>query len=49
MSLQTEVGVGSTFGFTVPLQGASVSVGPGPYDDRDPVVVVIDDDRASST
>ena len=47
MSLQTEVGVGSTFGFTVPLQGASVSVGPGPYDDRDPVVVVIDDDRAS--
>ena len=47
MSLQTEVGVGSTFGFTVPLQGASVSVGPGLYDDRDPVVVVIDDDRAS--
>jgi CheY-like chemotaxis protein/anti-sigma regulatory factor (Ser/Thr protein kinase) len=46
MSLQTEVGVGSTFGFTVPLQGASVSVGPG-LDDRDPVVVVIDDDRAS--
>ena len=28
MSLQTEVGVGSTFGFTVPLQGASVSVRP---------------------
>jgi signal transduction histidine kinase/CheY-like chemotaxis protein len=47
MSLQTEVGVGSTFGFTVPLQGASVSVAPGLYDDRDPVVVVIDDDRAS--
>ena len=47
MSLQTEVGVGSTFGFTVPLEGASVSVGPGLYDDRDPVVVVIDDDRAS--
>jgi signal transduction histidine kinase/ActR/RegA family two-component response regulator len=47
MSLQTEVGVGSTFGFTVPLQGATVSVGPGLYDDRDPVVVVIDDDRAS--
>jgi len=47
MSLQTEVGVGSTFGFTVPLKGASVSAGPGLYDDRDPVVVVIDDDRAS--
>ena len=47
MSLQSEVGVGSTFGFTVPLQGASVSVAPGLYDERDPVVVVIDDDRAS--
>jgi DNA-binding response OmpR family regulator len=47
MSLQSEVGVGSTFGFTVPLQGATVSVAPGLYDDRDPVVVVIDDDRAS--
>jgi signal transduction histidine kinase/ActR/RegA family two-component response regulator len=47
MTLQTEVGVGSTFGFTVPLQAAGVSVGPGLYDDRDPVVVVIDDDRAS--
>jgi signal transduction histidine kinase/ActR/RegA family two-component response regulator len=47
MSLQTEVGVGSTFGFTVPLRGTSVSVGPGLDDDRDPVVVVIDDDRAS--
>jgi CheY-like chemotaxis protein len=29
------------------VQGASGSVGPGLYDDRDPVVVVIDDDRAS--
>jgi signal transduction histidine kinase/ActR/RegA family two-component response regulator len=47
MSLQTEVGVGSTFSFTVPLQAAGVSVGPGLYDERDPVVVVIDDDRAS--
>jgi signal transduction histidine kinase/ActR/RegA family two-component response regulator len=47
MSLQTEVGVGSTFGFTVPLQTTSVSIGPGLDDDRDPVVVVIDDDRAS--
>jgi signal transduction histidine kinase/ActR/RegA family two-component response regulator len=47
MSLQTEVGVGSTFGFTVPLRAISVSIGPGLDDDRDPVVVVIDDDRAS--
>ena len=47
MSLQTEVGVGSTFGFTVPLQTTSVSIGPGLDDDQDPVVVVIDDDRAS--
>jgi signal transduction histidine kinase len=47
MSLQTEVGVGSTFGFTVPLQGTSVSVGPDLDNHRDPVVVVIDDDRAS--
>ena len=48
MTLQTEVGVGSTFGFTVPLGGN----GPAPtrpdlLDPRDPVVVVIDDDRAS--
>jgi signal transduction histidine kinase/ActR/RegA family two-component response regulator len=47
MTLQTEVGVGSTFGFTIPLPGTSVSVGPGLDNDRDPVVVVIDDDRAS--
>ncbi len=47
MTLQTEVGVGSTFGFTVPLQGTSVSVGPSLDNDQDPVVVVIDDDRAS--
>ena len=47
MSLQTEVGVGSTFGFTVPLRATSVSIGPDLDDDRDPVVVVIDDDRAS--
>jgi signal transduction histidine kinase len=47
MSLETELGVGSTFGFTVPLQGTSVSVPPGLDDDREPVVVVIDDDRAS--
>jgi signal transduction histidine kinase len=48
MSLQTEVGVGSTFGFTVPLRVASVSVTPDHPDDHlDPVVVVVDDDRAS--
>jgi signal transduction histidine kinase/ActR/RegA family two-component response regulator len=47
MSLQTEVGVGSTFGFTVPMRGASVSVAPELDDDLDPAVVVIDDDRAS--
>ena len=47
MSLETEVGVGSTFGFTVPLQGPRVSVGSGIDDDQDPVIVVIDDDRAS--
>jgi CheY-like chemotaxis protein len=47
MSLQTEVGVGSTFGFTVPIPGASVTVTPELDDDLDPAVVVIDDDRAS--
>jgi CheY-like chemotaxis protein len=47
MSLQTEVGVGSTFGFTVPMRGVSVSVAPELDDDLDPAVVVIDDDRAS--
>jgi signal transduction histidine kinase len=47
MSLQTEVGVGSTFGFTVPMRGARVSGAPELDDDLDPAVVVIDDDRAS--
>ena len=47
MSLQTEVGVGSTFGFTVPLREARVSVAQDLDEDLDPVVVVIDDDRAS--
>jgi signal transduction histidine kinase len=47
MSLQTEVGVGSTFGFTVPLQEPSVPVAQDLDEDLEPVVVVIDDDRAS--
>ena len=47
MSLQTEVGVGSTFGFTVPLREARVPVAQDLDEDLDPVVVVIDDDRAS--
>ena len=47
MSLQTEVGVGSTFGFTVPLPGATVSVATDIDHHLDPVIVVIDDDRAS--
>jgi signal transduction histidine kinase/ActR/RegA family two-component response regulator len=47
MSLQTEVGVGSTFGFTVPLREARAPVAHDLDEDLDPVVVVIDDDRAS--
>jgi CheY-like chemotaxis protein len=46
MWLDTEVGVGSTFGFTVPLQRSDVPREDVPTDDR-PVVVVVDDDRAS--
>jgi CheY-like chemotaxis protein len=47
MTLQTEVGVGSTFGFTIPLRGADGQVKSDNRDDSEPVVVVIDDDRAS--
>lgn len=46
MWLETEVGTGSTFGFTVPMRGAV----PPPLiagGTSAPVVVVIDDDRAS--
>jgi CheY-like chemotaxis protein len=47
MSLDTEVGAGSTFGFTVPMRavaGPPASLG---TPKQGPVVVVIDDDRAS--
>jgi signal transduction histidine kinase/ActR/RegA family two-component response regulator len=47
MTLETEVGVGSTFGFTIPLHGSSAPTSSGHHDQRDPVVVVIDDDRSS--
>lgn len=46
MTLQTEVGVGSTFGFTIPIRSAEAPVEPAPRN-TDPVVVVIDDDRRS--
>ena len=48
MSLETQVGVGSTFGFTVPITRITEPV-PTPDADGspDPTVVVIDDDRAS--
>ena len=47
MTLQSEVGVGSTFGFTVPLGEWAAPTRSDLLDPRDPVVVVIDDDRAS--
>ena len=47
MTLQSEVGVGSTFGFTVPVLAADGSVESDNRDDTDPVVVVVDDDRRS--
>ncbi len=47
MTLKTEVGVGSTFGFTVPIPGDDGSVESDDRDSADPVVVVIDDDRRS--
>jgi signal transduction histidine kinase/CheY-like chemotaxis protein len=47
LTLQTEVGVGSTFGFTIPLRSSDGSREPHGRDEGDPVVVVIDDDRAS--
>ena len=47
MTLQTEVGVGSTFAVTIPVRSADAQLGPDRRNDKDPVVVVIDDDRAS--
>jgi signal transduction histidine kinase len=48
MSLDTEVGVGSTFGFTIPISHVSEPLPPAePGTSAEPVVVVIDDDRAS--
>ena len=47
MTLQTEVGVGSTFGFTIPIRSAGAPVGSGSSNEDDPVVIVIDDDRSS--
>ena len=48
MALRTEVGVGSTFGFTIPIRERGQPAGTDRRDDTTtPVVVVIDDDRAS--
>lgn len=47
MTLQTEVGVGSTFGFTIPVRVAGTPAGVNSSEGADPVVVVVDDDRSS--
>ncbi|HEU4756753.1 MAG TPA: GAF domain-containing protein, partial [Agromyces sp.] len=48
MWLESELGVGSTFGFTVPMRPPAEEHAAPPADDADlPVVVVVDDDRAS--
>jgi CheY-like chemotaxis protein len=48
MWVESELGVGSTFGFTVPMGGPAEVHPPPPADEAHlPVVVVIDDDRAS--
>ena len=47
--LESEVGVGSTFGFTIPLRGIAIrrrAAGALPGEDGRPVLIV-DDDRAS--
>jgi CheY-like chemotaxis protein len=45
--LESEVGVGSTFGFSIPVREAAGRPREDEPDPRDPVVVVIDDDRRS--
>jgi signal transduction histidine kinase/ActR/RegA family two-component response regulator len=47
MTLDTEVGVGSTFGFTIPIRGADALIGSDSRDEDVPVVVLIDDDLSS--
>lgn len=48
MWLESEVGVGSTFGFSVPMGGPAQELPAAPAEQAHlPVVVVIDDDRAS--
>ena len=48
MWLETEPGVGSTFGFTVPIAALAENLQTTPAGTTDlPVVVVVDDDRAS--
>jgi signal transduction histidine kinase/ActR/RegA family two-component response regulator len=48
MWLETELGVGSTFGFTVPMSAPTPEHPAAAADGADlPVVVVVDDDRAS--
>jgi CheY-like chemotaxis protein len=45
--LESEVGVGSTFGFAIPLQPQETAAGTEPGDAARPTVLLVDDDRAS--
>ena len=47
MTLESKVGVGSTFGFDIPIREAASPMASASLDKADPVVVVIDDDRQS--
>ena len=47
MTLESEVGAGSTFSFTVPIRGTVSPTVPDNLDPREPLVVVVDDDRTS--